>query len=154
MPRSCWPKSRWARSRASSRLSPNNSRAYVTNAIDGTMSIIDLSAATPAALGHAIDVGVEPRGIAITPNGTYAFIAGNVTGDVAIVRLANNEIVGRVQTGGNPYAVAISNDGDRNDNDERVFVTQLFGEVIDPARPDGFDDAKQGVVTRSTSAMP
>jgi DNA-binding beta-propeller fold protein YncE len=128
-------------------LSPNSSRAYVTNAIDGTMSTIDLSAATPAGIGNAIDVGVEPRGIAVTPNGTYAFIAGNITGDVAIVRLANNEIVGRVKTGGNPYAVAISNDGDRNDNDERVFVTQLFGEIIDPARPDGFDDAKQGVVS-------
>ena len=62
---------------------PTSSRAYVTNAVDGTMSIIDLTAATPVALGNAIDVGVEPRGIAITPNGTYAFIAGNVTGDVA-----------------------------------------------------------------------
>ena len=51
-----------------------------------------------------------------------------------------------MKTGGNPYSIAISNDGDRNDRDERVYVTQLFGEVIDPARPDGFDDAKQGVV--------
>jgi YVTN family beta-propeller protein len=128
-------------------IAPNDSRAYVTNAIDGTMSVIDLTANTPVAMGSAIDVGVEPRGIAITPNGTYAFIAGNTTGDVAVVRLSNNEVVGRVRTGGNPYAVAISNDGDRNDNDERVYVTQLFGEVIDPARPDGFDDAKQGVVS-------
>ena len=128
-------------------IAPNDTRAYVTNAIDGTMSVIDLSANTPVAVGSAIDVGVEPRGIAITPNGTYAFIAGNTTGDVAVVRLSNYEVVGRVRTGGNPYAVAISNDGDRNDNDERVYVTQLFGEVIDPARPDGFDDAKQGVVS-------
>ena len=127
-------------------LAPNDSRAYVTNAVDGTMSIIDLTANTPAAIGSAIDVGVEPRGIAVTPNGTYAFIAGNTTGDVAVVRLSTNEVVGRVRTGGNPYALAISNDGDRNDNDERVYVTQIFGEVIDPARPDGFDDAKQGVV--------
>jgi DNA-binding beta-propeller fold protein YncE len=128
-------------------IAPNDSRAYVTSAIDGTMSIIDLTAATPAAVGTAIDVGVEPRGIALTPNGTYAVIAGNTTGDVTIVRLANNEIVGRVRTGGNPYAVAITNDGDRNDNDENVYVTQLFGEIIDPNRPDGFDDAKQGVVS-------
>jgi DNA-binding beta-propeller fold protein YncE len=128
-------------------IAPNDSRAYVTNAVDGTMSVIDLTANTPVALGAAVDVGVEPRGIALTPNGTYAFIAGNTTGDVAVVRLSNNEIVGRVHTGGNPYAVAISNDGDRNDNDERVYVTQLFGEVIDTARPDGFDDAKQGVVS-------
>jgi DNA-binding beta-propeller fold protein YncE len=128
-------------------IAPNDARAYVTNGADGTMSVIDLTAATPVALGTAIDVGVEPRGIAITPNGTYAFIAGHTTGDVAVVRLSDNEVVGRVHTGGNPYAIAISNDGDRNDNDERVYVTQLFGEVIDPARPDGFDDAKRGVVS-------
>jgi YVTN family beta-propeller protein len=128
-------------------LSPDNARAYVTNAVDGTLSVIDLTAATPVALGNAIDVGLEPRGVAITPNGTYAFVAGHTTGDVAIVRLANHEVIGRVRTGGNPYAIAISNDGDRNDNDERVYVTQLFGEIIDASRPDGFDDAKQGVVS-------
>ncbi len=127
-------------------ISPNDTRAYVTNAVDGTMSTIDLTAATPVALGSPLDVGTEPRGIAITPNGTYAFIAGHTTGDVAVVRLANGEVVGRVRTGGNPYAIAITNDGDKNDNDERVFVTQLFGEIIDAARPDGFDDAKRGVV--------
>lgn len=128
-------------------LSPNSNRAYVTNAVDGTMSTIDLTAATPGAIGGALDVGVEPRGIAVTPNGTYAFIAGNTTGDVAVVNLTNNQVIGRVKTGGNPYAVAISNDGDRSDDDERVYVTQLFGEIIDPARPDGFDDSKQGVVS-------
>ena len=69
------------------------------------------------------------------------------TGDVAVVHLTDYAVLGHVHTGGNPYAIAISNDGDRNDNDERVYVTQLFGEVIDPARPDGFDDAKQGVVS-------
>jgi DNA-binding beta-propeller fold protein YncE len=128
-------------------IAPNDSRAYVTSAIDGTMSVIDLTASTPVALGSAIDVGVEPRGIAVTPNGTYAFIAGHTTGDVAVVRLSNYEVAARIHTGGNPYAIAISNDGDTNDNDERVYVTQLFGDVIDPARPDGFDDAKQGVVS-------
>ena len=128
-------------------IAPNDSRAYVTSAVDGTMSVIDLTANTPVALGAAIDVGVEPRGIAITPNGTYAFIAGHTTGDVAVVRLSNYEVVSRIHTGGNPYAIAISNDGDANDSDERVYVTQLFGEVIDQARPDGFDDAKQGVVS-------
>ncbi|HEV7609061.1 MAG TPA: hypothetical protein VGO61_17090, partial [Steroidobacteraceae bacterium] len=127
-------------------LSPDDKRAYVTNAIDGTMSIIDLTAPTPQAVGQAVSVGAEPRGIAITPNGTYAFIANHTSEDVSVVRLSNLEVVGHVHTGGNPYAIAITNDGDRNDLDERVFVTELFGEIIDPTRPDGFDDAKQGVV--------
>jgi YVTN family beta-propeller protein len=128
-------------------ISPDDSRAYVTNAFDGTLSIIDLTANTPVAVGAAINVGVEPRGIAITPNGSYAFIAENTVGEVAVVRLPNYDVVASVHVGGNPYAIAISNDGDKSDTDERVFVTQLFGEVIDTARPDGFDDAKQGVVS-------
>ena len=127
-------------------ISPDDRRAYVTNAVDGTMSTIDLTAATPLALGNAVPVGVEPRGIAITPNGNYAFIAEATTGDVAVIRLADGQAIGSVHVGGAPYAVAISNDGDRNDNDERVYVTQLFSEVIDRAHPDGFDDSKQGVV--------
>ena len=40
-------------------IAPNDSRAYVTNAVDGTMSVIDLTGNTPVALGNAIDVGVE-----------------------------------------------------------------------------------------------
>jgi len=128
-------------------LSPDDKYAYVTNAVDGTMSVIDLTANTPVAVGTAVHVGIEPRGIAVTPNGTYAFIAENTVGEVAVVRLSNYEVVASIHVGGNPYAVAISNDGDKNDGDERVYVTQLFGELIDPARPDGFDDAKQGVVS-------
>jgi DNA-binding beta-propeller fold protein YncE len=127
-------------------LSPDDKRAYVTNAVDGTLSTIDLTAAAPQTIGQAVDVGFEPRGVAVTPNGTYAFVANNSIGDVTIVRLSNMSVAGHVHVGGNPYSVAITNDGDRNDNDERVFVTQFFGELIDPSRPDGFDDAKQGVV--------
>ncbi|MEP7243596.1 MAG: beta-propeller fold lactonase family protein [Gammaproteobacteria bacterium] len=127
-------------------VSPDDKRAYVTNAIDGTVTVIDLTTPTPQSVGQAVNVGVEPRGIAVTPNGTYAFVANHTEGDVAVIRLSTMEVLGHVHTGGNPYAVAITNDGDRNDLDERVFVTELFGEIIDPTRPDGFDDAKQGVV--------
>ncbi len=127
-------------------LSPDDKRAYVANAADGTMSVIDLTGATPQVVGAAVPVGLEPRGIAITPNGTFAFIANHTVGEVTIVQLSTLTVVRSIKTGGNPYSIAITNDGDRNDRDERVFVTRLFGELIDPARPDGFDDAKQGVI--------
>jgi DNA-binding beta-propeller fold protein YncE len=127
-------------------LSPDDRRAYVTNAIDGTLSVIDLTGATPLVVGPAVNVGVEPRAVAVTPNGAYALVARHTSGDVAVVRLSTLEVLGAVKTGGNPFAIAITNDGDRNDLDERVFVTRLFGEVVDPSRPDGFDDAKQGVI--------
>jgi DNA-binding beta-propeller fold protein YncE len=127
-------------------VSPDDKRAFVTNAVDGTMSVIDLTAATPVAVGNPVAVGLEPRGIAVSPNGTYAVIANNTVGTVTIVRLSTLEVVKTLATGGNPQSVAITNDGDSDDKDERVFVTRLFSEVIDPARADGFDDAKQGIV--------
>jgi YVTN family beta-propeller protein len=127
-------------------LSPDDTRAYVTNAVDGTMSVIDLTASTPQVIGNPIAVGVEPRGVSVTPNGAYAFIANHTVGEVTLVRLSTLEVVRTIRTGGNPYSIAITNDGDRNDLDERVFVTRLYSELIDPVRPDGFDDAKQGVI--------
>lgn len=127
-------------------LSLDDTRAFVTNGADGTMSVIDLTTAQPQVLGQAVDVGFEPRGIAVTPNGKWAFIANFSTGNVTVVRLGTLEVAGTVHVGGNPYSVAISNDGDDDDNDERVFVTQFFSEQIDADRPVGFDDARQGVV--------
>jgi len=55
--------------------------------------------------------------------------------------------VNTIEVGGNPQAIAISNDGDDDDFDEYVYVTRFFSEVIDPInRPDGFNDAKAGKV--------
>ena len=131
-------------------ITPDNKRALVTNTIEGSVSVIDLAAAKPAVVGQPINVGVEPRGIAITPNGKFAFVANFTIGQVTVINLDTLAVVASVKTGGNPQSIAISNDGDRNDRDERVFVTRLFGEVIDPARPDGFDDSKQGVIDTFT----
>ncbi|MEE2733568.1 MAG: beta-propeller fold lactonase family protein [Pseudomonadota bacterium] len=128
-------------------LTPDDQRAYVTNAVDGTVSVIDLSGATPSLLGHPIAVGTEPRGIAISPNGQYAFVANHTAGSVSVIDLHSNAVINNVAVGGHPMAVSISNDGDTDDHDEVVYVTRFFSEVIDPDnRPDGFNDAKQGVV--------
>jgi hypothetical protein len=46
-----------------------------------------------------------------------------------------------------PSAVAITNDGDGDDSTSTSSSPRIFGELIDSAtRPDGYDDAKQGVV--------
>jgi hypothetical protein len=84
----------------------------------------------------------------VTPNGRYAFVANHTAGTLTIVSLAAPvAVIGTVATGGNPHSVAISNDGDSDDRDEHVFVSRIFGELIDPAaRPDGYDDARHGIV--------
>ncbi len=125
---------------------PNNTRAFVTSAVDGTLTAIDLSLTVPAAVGAPLDVGLEPRGIAISPSGRFGVIGNSTLGAVTLVDLNSFTVVKRILTGGNPHSVTISNDGDSDDSDETVYVSRLYSEVINPLRPDGFDDAKQGVI--------
>ena len=127
-------------------ISPNNKKAYVTNGRDGTVSVIKLNSRRPALYGKPIKVGEEPRGIALTPNGKYAVVANHTSGTVSIIQTRRLRVIATVPTGGNPMAIAITNNGNKFDLDERVYVTRFFSELIDPARPDGFDDAKQGVI--------
>ena len=95
------------------------------------MSVIDLTATPkPTLVGEPVFVGLEPRGFAITPSGKYAFVALHTMGHIAVVDLAKLETQHFIETGGNPQAVAITNDGDGNDSDERVYVTRMFGELI------------------------
>ncbi len=132
-------------------ISPDDKRAYVTSAVGGTMAVIDLTATpNPVLVGQPVFIGLEPRGIAITPNGKHAFVALHTMGQIAVVDLEKLEVKHFIETGGNPQAVVITNDGDNDEIDERVYVTRMFGELIDPARPDGFDDAKRGVVDSFT----
>ena len=65
----------------------------------------------------------------------------------------NPVLVGTVNVGRNPTALAITNNGDGNDADETVFVTQIFAELNpdfnDPkfnGNGEARDLGKQGVV--------
>ena len=128
-------------------ISPDDTTAFVSNAVGGSVSVINLDADVPAAVGEAIDVGTEPRGIAISPNGKYVYVANHTAGTVSVISTTSLSVVNRVEVGGNPMAIAITNDLDEDDLDEQVYVTRFYSEVIDPInRPDGFNDAKQGVI--------
>jgi YVTN family beta-propeller protein len=128
-------------------LTPDNQEAYVTNAEDGTVAVIRLVNPNRFQVVETIDVQEEPRGVCISPNGKYAFVAQHTPGTVSVILTSSKQVINTFRTGGNPHACAISNDGDDDDDDERVFITRFFSEVINPGnRPDGFDDAKQGII--------
>jgi YVTN family beta-propeller protein len=135
-------------------LSPDDTEAYVTNALDGTVSVVSLSGPDACSVVAVIPVGTEPRGLAITPNGTQLFVANHTAGTVSIIDPVAQSVIGTVPVGGNPTAVAITNDGDADDQDERVFVTQFFAELIPGGPGEGFDTGKQGVVNTFTVANP
>jgi YVTN family beta-propeller protein len=132
---------------------PTDQAAYVTNGISATVSVVDL------VLGRVVrnvPTGTEPRGCALTPNGNLLYVANHTEGTVSIFFTGNplNPIpVGAVPVGRNPTALAITNDGDDDDADETVFVTQIFAELnpnfFDPifnGNGENRDQGKQGVV--------
>lgn len=124
-------------------LSPDDRYAFVTHGSSGTLSVIDLP--RRAVTASDVAVGSEPRGVVVSPNGNYLFVANHTEGTVAVINTATLSVVNRVPVGAQPYALAVTNDGDRDDLDETVYATQFFGRLVE-GRPDGFNDAKEGVI--------
>jgi hypothetical protein len=122
----------------------------------------------------------EPTGIAISPNGSKLYITNWGAGTVTVVDTAtmglhdidlNQALIDEGVFGtavtvsrpglARPYAIAITNNGDDNDDDEHVYVTEFFGQDIPglaydavtdadsngkPDNDDFFDVSKQGIV--------
>src|SRR5208282_289890 len=122
-------------------ITPDNLRAFVTNAVDGTVSVISLVNYTVLA---TIPVGTEPRGCALTPSGNVLYVANHTSGTVSIINTTNYTVIKTVNTGGNPYAVAITDFGHGFDSAETIWVTDFFGHTI--GKGEGFDNGKEGVV--------
>src|SRR5918993_1225982 len=59
-------------------------RAYVTNFSDNTVSVIDTATNT---VTTTVSVGAGPRGVAITPGGAFAYVA-NLSGTVSVIDTA------------------------------------------------------------------
>jgi YVTN family beta-propeller protein len=72
-----------------------------------------------------IGVGVNALGIAITPDGSRAYVANNLSGSVSVIDIATNTVVATIGMF-QPVAVAVSPDG------TRAYVTnssETFGSV-------------------------
>jgi len=125
---------------------PNGRWVYVANTASGYISVIDGNPEAPSVFTN-IWVGTEPYGLALTPNGRYLYVANARSNDVSVIDTAENRIVCTVYNAGpEPRGIAITNDGDDDDRDEKVYVTQFLGTdrvgvLI------GADDYKEGRIT-------
>jgi YVTN family beta-propeller protein len=120
--------------------------AFVVNSASGTVSVVALKGPRAHEVVAEFPVGPEPRGCAMSPNGKRLFVASYTGGTVAVVDPAARSVVATVPVGGTPFAIAVTNDGDKDDADETVFVTQFFAELVPDGPGESFDDGKQGVV--------
>lgn len=132
----------------------DNSEAYVTNTVSGTVSVIPLTGDSAFDVVANITVGTEPRGCALAPNGSRLYVCNHTAGTVSVIDTAARSVLETINVGGKPQAIAITNDGDADDLDETVYVTQYFAEVIPNGPGEAFDDGKQGVVRAFQTGNP
>ncbi|MEW6281367.1 MAG: cytochrome D1 domain-containing protein [Candidatus Eremiobacterota bacterium] len=134
-------------------VSPDGSRAYVSNGADSTVSVIDV---TNLRVLTTINVGSEPRGTALSPTGRFLYVTSFSNGTLAVIDTTTNTVVtqaalndpngGRIE---NPYAVLCTNDGDSQDNDETVYVTDFYARPVPGLTVDQietFNNGKEGHV--------
>jgi YVTN family beta-propeller protein len=67
--------------------------AYVTNAADNTVSVIDTTSNKVLA---TIPVGQDPTGVAITSDGTQAYVTNQLDDSVSVIDTANNKVVATI----------------------------------------------------------
>jgi YVTN family beta-propeller protein len=127
---------------------------------------------TPTIAAARATVGSEPTGIAISPTGRSLYVANYNDGTVTVVNTADMTVTRRVDLNpalamsgllgpsvmarprpalAHPRAIVVTNNGDGNDDDETVYVSEFFAQARTAGLPAGdaqYDVNKQGVVYR------
>jgi YVTN family beta-propeller protein len=148
-------------------VTPDGDKIYVANSVSGTVSVIradilraflDIDFSDHGFIAQIlsfileretrhITVGTEPYGLALTPNGKKLYVTNARSNSVSVIDTHTDEVVNTIaNVGPEPRGIAITNDGDRKDKDETVYVTQFLSLPI-AGKVDGQDDAKAGHVT-------
>ena len=79
-------------------------RGYVTNGGDNTVSVIDTATNTVVT---NISVGNNPRRLAVDPTGTSVYVPqSSSSGSVTVINTATNVVTGTISTGAGSIAIA------------------------------------------------
>lgn len=111
-------------------IHPDNVTAFVV--LRKTQRLVKVNAintVTPTVFATTATVGSEPTGVALSPSGKYAVVTNFGDDTVTVVDTATMAVLGTTVVGPNPRAVAISNDFDADDDDEKAYVTLFYGAV-------------------------
>lgn len=91
---------------------PGTSDLLISGHHDGSLTQLSIRDNKLARV-RTIDVGLQPHGIAITADGSRAYVAQTAAAQVAIVDLPQGKVTSTVESGRWPRAVALSSDGSR-----------------------------------------
>lgn len=149
-------------------IAPDGETAYVVLRKDQKLVRITGLGTTPVLAG-SVSVGSEPTGVALTPAGTTAWVTSWVDGTVVGIDTATMTKKSTVDLNGplavsgllgpdvsarpalaHPRSIAITNDGDEDESDESLLVTEYFAQRAEKTLADGSnaDRTHVGVVYR------
>ncbi|HWO14725.1 MAG TPA: hypothetical protein VNN80_34720, partial [Polyangiaceae bacterium] len=146
-------------------IGPDGESAYVVLRQTQELVRIDDLYGEPH-IGGRVAVGSEPTGLALSPTGRVAYVANWNDGTVRALSTDELELLhtfdlnaALVKTGylgevdarpalAHPRSIAITNDGDYDDGDEYLYVTEYFGQQTEEIDADGAnaDELKVGLV--------
>jgi YVTN family beta-propeller protein len=132
---------------------PDGKKAYVANTVSGTVSVIKTNIANGVISKPTlhIRVGTEPYGLALTPDGKKLYVSNARSNSISVIDTLTDTVIKTIPVAAEPRGIAISNDGDADDNDEIVYVTHFLS-FPQPGKVDGQDDAKAGRVSVLSTA--
>lgn len=94
-------------------------KVYVANHLDGSVSVITDDGAQTE-VDTIADVGINPVGVAVSPDGRYAYVANYTDGQVgtvAVIRTSDDQVMATLPAGIGPWGVAVGSQG------EFIYVT-------------------------------
>ncbi len=102
------------------------------------LAILDLTDDRLAIVGR-VEVGPEPRGVVISPDGSTAYVSIGVDNEVARVDLASRKVTGRVAVGREPRGLAFNPDGSKlvvgNSRGQSISVIDVSKFVVERTLP-------------------
>ena len=121
-------------------FNPQGTRAYVANTVSGSVSVYAINRGAPIVARELtnIKVGTEPYALAMTPNGTRLYVANARSNDISVIDIITHRVYRTIpDVGFEPRGLAITNDGDEDDLDETVWVSQFLALPAANGKPDG-----------------
>ncbi|HJQ84518.1 MAG TPA: YncE family protein [Candidatus Binatia bacterium] len=109
-------------------LAADSTTAFVANRAGATVVRVRGIDGTTPTVSTPIAVGSEPTGLALSPTGRRLYVAEFAEGRVSVIDTTTLAVVGSIDGPENPHAVAVTNDGDADDDDELIVVPEFFGE--------------------------
>ena len=73
---------------------------------NNTISVIDTATNTVIA---TVNVGTDPSGVAVTPDGKKVYVANQDSNNVSVIDTATNTVTASIPVGNGPSGVAIQN---------------------------------------------